>query len=484
MRPLRVASASAWSLVTFWSVLAALPPAAAHIGGALVETRFSVPSWVLSFAGGLVVAGSFMLVAAFQKPHTAGRMPARPVVWAPDAGLPEIVGGPLVSRGTLGVARLLGMLAWVWAVLPWFLPFLHPTPRPDTLFWVLVWAFMPILVVLFGDLWALVDPMRTIGAWIRTARREPFVVASPRVLGFVGVVSFLSIVAFEILLAGYAADGMPAWMGAFASDLGDVTAGAIVAYTVLNVIAMFLFGVGPWLTHGEAIGRFFRTWSAISMRVVTTDGVLWGWPGWYTQRTLVGGAAPWLVVAMLTAVNFDSLAHSAWGAWLRASLARLGPVDGALILMLLGMFALFAVVWLRAARGVRDKAEDIDPPRMVSSALVPVLLPIAFGYHLAHNLEQSIAALPGLLPASIVGTASYQGIAWGSRAGTFWALFQVVAVLGGHLVAVLMSHRVVGARYGSRIQAFYAEVPLTIVMVVYTLIGLALLGAPATGGGA
>ena len=59
---------------------------------------------------------------------------------------------------------------------------------------------------------------------------------------------------------------------------------------------------------------------------------------------------------------------------------------------------------------------------------------------------------------------------------------QVAVVLAGHMVAVLVAHRLAERAFPGRIMALRGELPLTFVMVAYTWVGLWVLVS--AGGGA
>jgi hypothetical protein len=58
-----------------------------------------------------------------------------------------------------------------------------------------------------------------------------------------------------------------------------------------------------------------------------------------------------------------------------------------------------------------------------------------------------------------------------------WKL-QAGAIVGGHILAVVYAHALALKRYGHTRGAVISQVPLTVLMVAYTLFGLWLLATP------
>jgi hypothetical protein len=197
------------------------------------------------------------------------------------------------------------------------------------------------------------------------------------------------------------------------------------------------------------------------------------------------------VALMLAAVTFDGLSETFW--WL----ARLGinPLDfpgrsavtGVNTAGLIGTWALTAASILGAvALGRRIAGTDGSFWKAAGPAML-TFLPIAAGYHAAHYL---VALLTG---------GQYAILALGDPFGFGWNLFglpdhwvsfgfladtatvrliwnlQFALILGAHLLAVVL-----GLATGPRRTPF-AHLPMTVLMVAYTVLGLWLLSAPAAG---
>lgn len=116
-------------------------------------------------------------------------------------------------------------------------------------------------------------------------------------------------------------------------------------------------------------------------------------------------------------------------------------------------------------------------------ALAPAILPIAFGYHIAHYLPAALVEGQYFLnmvkhslglPEGTVTTGFF------NRQGSVRVIWicQAAAVVLGHVLAILMSHAAAIRLHGSHRRAALSQAPLALFMILYTLFGLWLLASP------
>lgn len=448
---------------TLWFALASsllAPTVSAHGGGfgAPVETRVELPAWLVWAAGAAVVAVSFVVVAAFLTRRKGATEDDGPGTMAPtDDGF--------------GVGPWLGLAAWTIILANAFVPANEDGLAP-VWFWIGVWVLVPILQYVFGDVWRRVNPFLVLGAWADRLRGARAPLAYPRRLGaWPAVVLLLVFIGVEVAAPG-------------AQDARALAA-FLAAYTALAFFGMLYFGSAPWLANAEVFTRTFAWWAAAAPR---RRGGGWAAPGARLGRLRVeetGGIA--FAVALLFGVNYDGLLATGIG-------RRAAAVDGGALLVLVGGFLAFLAVWHACVWAVRRAALSLDAHGDLARRFAPALLPIAVGYHAAHNVFYAWENLPRLVGA----LADPFGLGWSlapfAAAAERWpiaaeyagwvAAAQVLLILAGHVVAVVVAHRLAFGAFPSRLQAVRGEVPLTLVMVVYTLAGLSILAQAAAGAGA
>ena len=276
-----------------------------------------------------------------------------------------------------------------------------------------------------------------------------------------------------------------------------ILAFAAAGYSVFTVAGMVLFGDEAWGRRVEIFSRFFRIVSWLApLRTVEEGGARWlavTFPG---ARLLgigpLSAAGVVFVVVALATVSFDGLSRTFW--WL--DLAGENPLEhpgrtalmGRNTLGLLGAAATLLVAFaITATVGARWAGTDAAP---ALRRFVVSIVPIAFGYHFAHYLPSFLVDAQYALKAlsdplargwNLLGardlhvTASFLThhasveIIWYAQAG---------AIVAAHVAAVVVLHALAGESGRGRLAPVLGELPLTVLMIGYTLFGLWLLSTP------
>lgn len=455
-------------IIAIAAVVSLAPRASAHVGITGGEvTEFTMPLWVVYFAGAFVVALSFALVGAFlsrekeqqelygaagNQDHHLAHMDTR---WTPLRTL----------------CLLLVLLIMANAIAP------GASLLPAAALWLGLWVILPLIAYTLGDPWPRLSPFALLMPLMEALRGGRPPRSYPQRLGmWPAVALFLVLVAFEV--------------GEFAWTLrSDTLAVAVTAYVLLTLLGMARYGT-HWLENAEVVGRMLTWWAAVSP--VRWEGRRPQWRGLSGMEQLPATRldAVAFTLAILYGVNHDVFLHTPTGEAAIARLAAWGVPYPSIALMVAG-YLLFLAAWMLASRAMRDHGESLRTVRSTAAVFAASLLPIAAAYHLAHNLPYLWQSMPMLIQATMdplgqgwgpIGTAALTASfqvpsSWlKAIAGT-----QILLIIFGHLVAVLTAHRIAFRAHPSRVQAVRAEIPLTLAMVLYTGIGLALLGAK--GGG-
>jgi hypothetical protein len=289
----------------------------------------------------------------------------------------------------------------------------------------------------------------------------------------------------------------PPWLGSLPALLGVLALGFVENLTVLPrdpaltaallaafALAMLLGGVlfGPeWFERGDPLAVLYRLFGRVRvLDVRLTDGgyALSSRPPWRGTLAPVPPAEVGVVVASVFVVSFDGFRETPEFQSL-AGVFRdlLGPGLGAALpvyvlglLVFAGAFSLAAALTARALGGSATET---------ACRLAPTVLPIAAAYELAHNVDYLLVNAAALVDI----TGSWVGLSVSVEPTALLSLpvywgGQVTLVVLGHLVAVVAAHAVLrglGERVGP------AHLPLTAVMVAYTLVSLWILSRPVVG---
>jgi hypothetical protein len=482
--------------------IATLVAPQAALGHALGQVfTLPVPLGLYLAGAALAVAASFVVSVVVVRP--AGPVPRYPV-WPVSPGMARVLSVAL---------QLLGLLWWFGTILSGFL--VDPvSPLPAVLFWIGVWVGVPLSAILLGNPWPSLSPFRTIfGAleWLGRRvgiERPDFGVPYPAGLGRWPASAFLLAGLWcELILPGKV-------------EPANV-ASLLLGYTIVTLLGMLVFGRVAWLRNAELfevlLGWLGRI-GPVGRRVVVPtvcEGCAEGCdpdrcvdcpecstagePGerqpelrwWFTGVTEVrhvGWSDAAFIVLALAGVTFDGLKETVlWGsaqAFLFPIVSNIVNAADTVIVVqtvgLLGTWLAFLAAFSVAAwltRALHDPARQ--PPNMggLVGVYASTLLPIAGGYLIAHYLTlavQGVMWLPGLL-ANPLDTAA-PPLDWMPVSGVWY--LSVGAIVLGHIVAVVLAHRV--ALRDSPSRPVLAGLPLVVLMVGYTVLSLWIIAAPIT----
>jgi hypothetical protein len=460
-------------------------PALAHTGPTVVRDDLPVPDWIVAWAAALALLGSFaVLSTAWRKP----RFDDTP--WRRLARLPGWL-DPLA--GAIGIALFIG------AVYSGF----SGSPEPSenilpTVVWVIFAVGIAVLSALVGDIFAGLSP------WRAAAKGSRWVVQrcglSP-VVQRCGL-SPRSTVAYPTWLGRWPAVlslATFAWLQLAFIDGADprVLATLALAYAAVQLAGMALFGIETWTWCGDGLGAHFNLFGRISPVARTRDGVL------VLRRPLSGlatlpaqpGALAFLCV-MIGATVFDGagntpLWHSVSGT-IQRFVGALGvrgeeATQLASTVGLLSATLLVAAVYRAGIAGMR-----IGRGRAPAAVFASSLVPIAFGYLLAHYFtllvfqgQATLALIPHALTlisdpvgrgATLVGSANAT-IDWDVMPMSLVWYIQVLALVVGHIAALMVAHDKALRLYGDPSSAVRSQRWMLVVMILFTGVGLWLLSA-------
>jgi hypothetical protein len=214
-----------------------------------------------------------------------------------------------------------------------------------------------------------------------------------------------------------------------------------------------------------------------------------GWPGAQVVRLApLSASAIAFVTLALAALTFDGLAETFWWQGLIGE-NPLEPTGRSAVMgaNTAGLLAVWAIT-IAALAAVLALGRRIGGARFAPGPVMLSFLAIAAGYHAAHYLvmlltagQYTLAALndPFFTGDSFLGLPPFFvsfGFLTDPRVMPLIYGAQFLAIVAAHLLAVFLSLKLVGQ--GARAQA---HLPMTTLMVGYTVLGLWLLSTARTG---
>ncbi|MGB7242837.1 MAG: hypothetical protein WBC93_12220, partial [Sulfitobacter sp.] len=350
--------------------------------------------------------------------------------------------------------------------------------------WTVWWVGIVVATGVFGDLWRWVNPWSGLYDVTMGDTRPPLTL--PATFGvWPAVLVFLAFYGFII------ADIAPS----DPSRLAKIAMG----YWAVTCAGMILFGRESWQSQFECLSVFFTLiarLSALNLRPRFRFGTP-GWSGLNRDDHSLGHAVFCLV--MLGSGSFDGLHETFW--WLAqiginplefpGRSAVIVPSTLGLIVANIALVVIYAcAVWvgLVLVNHVQDAPVIRFKTAFIGFSLT--LIPIAFGYHIAHYLTSFLVQIqywvcalsdPFAQGANYLGlnrcqvttgflnTQSTVRVIWLSQAG---------AVVSAHILSVLMAHHVAANLFPTERMAVRAQIGIGALMIIYTIFGLWLLASP------
>lgn len=425
--------------------------------GVGTRTDLPIPAWLALWGGAIAVLVSFAaLLLLWRQPRLGGDSSGRPLPMRLqrilDAGwfrrLLQAVA--LLIAVVITAAALVGPAETTLNVAPWAL-------------YVTFWVGLVPVSLLLGPVWRVVNPLRLLhrGLALLTGP-APAADRLPRLGLWPAAISLAVFVWLELV---YPERSQPSTAGTF-----------LVLYAVVQLVASLWYGE-EWFARGDGFEVYSTLVARMSPWGRRDDGRLVLRNPLANVRTL--RAEPGLaavVVVLLGSTTFDGLTRTEY--W------QTGPgVDNDTLSGTLGLTVMVALVGLfywQATRTTGSLAGLVpsEQPREFAHTIVPIVI----GYTVAHYF--SLLLIDGqttwILASNPFATAGTDLFGtYGNRldftavSPDTIAYTQVGAVVVGHVLGVLLSHDH-ALRVGRRRRAS-DQLPLVVVMTVYTFFGLGLL---------
>ncbi len=432
-----------------------------------------VPESFFFTTAAIVLVVSFLLLGLLWK---------RPLLEAHADGrpLPHSLSAFLLSTGLRVflqvIALALFVVTFATALLGTTTELLNWAP---TFVYVIFWLGVPLLSVLFGNVWRALSPWRAIAdgaVWfLERGGREarPVLEWTGRWGRYPAAAALFAFVALEL------ANPRPAYPRTLAI--------AIALYTYWALAGMAVYGREAWTRGGEGFAVAFELLSRIAPFAVREGRVVVRWP-----ITGLGGAehVPGTLVfvaVMLGSTSFDGFSRtSRWQNLIgdiRVDLADSPQrvVDlattGANIAGLLLFVGVVATTYLAA---VRAAAALSGTRRSLVADFVLPLVPIAAAYMVAHYFSLfliqgqfivTLASDPFGRGWDLFGTIDFAPNLAIVSPTTVWYV-QVAALVVGHVAGLAIAHDRAVALFPNRRAALRSQYPMLALMVLYTVGGL------------
>jgi len=459
-------------------IAALLFPAVASAHGIVGKADLPIPVWLFSWTAAIVLVVSFVALSTlWTRPQLQRELRKR------RFRMPALI-ARLASLAGLGLFALVLYSGFDGAQVA-------TANFSVTFIYVIFWVGIPVASVLFGDVFTALSPWRSCARAIRWVGRRiaprAFARAPLRYPDWLGVWPAVAcVIGFAWLELVYVGRDQPSTLAALS-----------LAYFVVMVIGMTLFGVEEWAQRADGFGAYFNLLSRMSALYADQRGVI------YTRRPLSGltdmpvypGTVA-LVCTIIGTTTFDGFSNG--GIWrtsephLQTLFANLSfnqtpALELTYSLGLVLCVLLIGGVYRLGIAGVRSVSTRYGTSDL-SHTFAHTLAPIGFAYVLAHYFSlliwqgQAIGYLasdPLGNGTNLFGTSSYQiDYAIISYAAIWYV--QVAALVTGHVGGLALAHDRALSIYHDTEEAIRSQYWMLAVMVGFTSFGLWILSAVGT----
>jgi hypothetical protein len=460
----------------------AATPAAAHGFGQRYDLPIPLSFYLFGTAAAVVV--TFIIVGLFVREAPSSRGHAGIDLLATRPG--RLVASPALAWAL----KLLVLAAFLVTIAAGFAGDQNPYKNiAPTMVWIIGWVGVAYVSAFGGNLWSVVNPWRTLFELLAaitrriTGRAYLCLLPYPAALGTWPALVFLLALSWTELV--YPNPAVPQFLASLA-----------VAYSVLTLASMFLFGCEPWLAHGEVFTLVFGTFARFAPLEIRTGPRprLWLRPfgAGLLDSSAVTTSMMAFVLLLLASVLYDGALTTPEWRQLESALAAHLSAFGDFKLMavrtagLLAFWLIFFGTYLAISTVMSAAAGAALSPLVLARHFALTLVPIAIGYHLAHYLTFLLIQGQYIIPLisdpfgfgwNLLGTASYR-VDIGIVDARFAWYAAVTAILTGHVASVYLAHRKALEVLDTHSAVLRSQIPLTALMVVYTFVSLSILAEP------
>lgn len=473
------AAALTGTVVRHAAMAAALPvfafgscgSAQAHAFGARYE--LPVPVWLFVVGGAVTVTLTFLLVGFFVRTGPERYANVR-------LAIPGPIRCVLRHRWTLHIAKVAVVILLALVVVAGIVGDQNPNKNiVPTFVWGIWWVGFSYLAMLVGNPWPVLNPWRTLFELFSSKAPPAVRHRYPERIGAWPAVALLLAIAWieQILPNG----AVPRTMVVIA-----------LGYSILTWMGMRRYGPDAWLANADPVSLVFDVYARFAP--VTQDLQLRpyaaGLLGREGERFSISMTA--FVLAMLSTVMFDGLLGSAHWVELENMIHVINPKLSDLgwiavhTLGLLAMWGLFLGFYVATCWSISLLCGGAIGGMDIARRFALTLVPIVIGYHFAHTFsyllvqgQQIVAPIsdPLNLGWNLFGTRDFKPEISIMTTKTAWYL-AVCAIVIGHVISVYLAHVAAERCVKDRRNVLRCLVPMTVLMVLYTITSLLILAEP------
>lgn len=345
--------------------------------------------------------------------------------------------------------------------------------------WVGFTVGLTYVIAFIGNIWPLINPWKALAEFLDKKERWSLKRNWPVWLGvWPAFVLFFVFRFLENIAPNATNPTILAWF--------------IVGFSIITFAGFVVFGRAQWLRYGDPFSVFYRFLSYFAIFAYEEQE---GRKHLYLRIPSIGLLnAPRVsfsemafVMLMLVSVSFDGISSTPFTVGVLQTLRDIGI--GALhakTLLFIGVFIFFALVYATFVLLIRNYGALNIHITTIAKEFMLSLLPIAIVYEVAHFtvllLTEGqrifiLASDPLDLGWNLFGTAAQSPNYGFINFNLLWNI-EIALILLGHIASIYIAHMVALRVCRDPKKAVRSQIPMLILMVGYTVMGLWILAQP------
>ena len=446
----------------------------AHGFGERYDLPLPLPLFIKT--AGQIIALTFLLMIVFVKRPPSGT--DYPKMFLNKT----IIGRILTSIPVVFACQTLSITFFLTVVISGYLGVQDPNQNIAVVaVWVIAWVGLAYVSTLFGNIWKILNPWSILFSSFEKLLPKHKYRAYPTNLGkWPAAIIFLAFAWMEI-----------AWEGGRVPLNIAIT---LTFYSTVTWAGMYVFSKKKWLQNGEVFSVIFNLFSHFS--IIGQKKPELNRPSVCLRPPVVGLISdqpqPFsmvvFVLIFLSTVTYDGFVETAlWNA-ITLVLTDIFKLSTP-FLVGVGMI-FFAIIFITTYMAfitmmalIIGQKENIFK---LAGLFIFSIVPIAIAYHLSHYF--SLLLTNGQLIISrisdplgfgwdLFGSAGHQFNIGLIAAGTIW-YSSITAIIIGHIASLYLAHITALNAVESSRKAIFIQIPMTILMIGYTMISLWIIAQP------
>lgn len=446
-------------LIIFSAITFAPDFALAHAFGQ--KYTLPIPAWMYVYGGGATIIISFLLIGYFTTEDRHQKIESTINL---SKKQPFKV---LISKGFIRILKTISLVLFALTILAGLFGIQRASDNfAPTFFWIVFLLGFTYLVAIVGNIWSVVNPWKLITTWVMDFKPT---YAYPSRLGYWPALIFYFFLIWLELLSG-GAGVRPVRLGIY-----------LLIYVIISLVGAMLYGVSNWFRYGDFFSVYFKLIGKVSPFEYRDGQLHLRWP---FIGLLKGQAESFtlllFIVFTLASTAFDGFRETVKGGLVSLSLSFLPTYQARQIIILIGATLIFLAVYLIAVALIKVLVKTELSVTQLALKFAYSLVPIALAYNVAHYFTLLLVQGQSFITQisdplnrgwNLLGTAGYETDVAIIGAKEIWYT-QIIVILIGHIAAVYIAHVVALRIFNSHKKAVVSQLPMLVVMVIYTMVGL------------